>query len=370
MDESLRLECLSKSYGAIPAVADVNLQVQPGELLVLLGPSGCGKTTVLRLIAGLAIPDSGTIWMGTSHWNEVPPRDRNVAMVFQGHALYPHRTVRGNIEYPLVLRRMAMAERNERVQGIAQTLHIEHVLDRYPRTLSGGESQRAALARALVRAPACFLLDEPVSSLDPQLRLTARVEIKRLQRALGVLTLYVTHEQEEAIAVGDRIAIMNMGRILQVGTALDLLKNPTSTFVAGFFGNPPMNLLPAAAIGEADGNIRVRLGEFTANAATRWWPTPQTNLILGIRPKDVDIHVTGSEHRMDDPSVGEVIMLPGTVSFVEGVEPDYVVHCETLAGPVRVRTGQLIEPGTVFLRLPLKHVLFFDPRSGSRINEG
>jgi len=243
---------LVKRFGEVTAVHDFSVEVPAGELLVLLGPSGCGKTTVIRLIAGLEIPDSGTVLINGRSCDDVPPQQRDVAMVFQQYALYPHRTVRGNIEYPLRLRNVEQQLRRDKVEWIAGLLGITRLLGRKPGQLSGGEAQRVALARALVRDPACFLMDEPLSNLDAQLRVRARAEIRRLQRHLRVTTIYVTHDQDEAVALADRIAVMRDGRLIQVGSPEELFRRPANAFVAGFLGRPPMNLLQATVVRKED----------------------------------------------------------------------------------------------------------------------
>ena len=234
---------LSKFYGEVCALDEVQLRLRDGELLVLVGPSGCGKTTLLRLIAGLDNPDAGWVQIGDEPVNGVAPDKRGVAMVFQSYALYPHMNVRSNIAFPLHNERLPRDEIHGRVIEAARQLDIHRLLDRYPSQLSGGERQRVALARAIVRHPRVFLFDEPLSSLDAGLRGVARAELRRYQRRLGVTTLLVTHDQQDALSLGDRIAVMAEGRIRQVGTSQELYRRPADTFVATFLGSPPMNLV-------------------------------------------------------------------------------------------------------------------------------
>ncbi len=229
-------------------VTGVSLTVEDRELLVLVGPSGCGKSTVLRMIAGLETATSGTIRIGDRVVNDVPPQQRNVAMVFQDYALYPHMTVRRNLEFPLRMRKMARDAVAQRVDRVAALLEIERLLDRLPKQLSGGQRQRVAMGRALVREPAASLLDEPLSNLDPRLRVQVRAEIQALQAKTGTTMIYVTHDQVEAMTLGHRVAVMDKGRLQQVDTPRALYANPTNVMVAGFIGNPPMNLLPAAVL--------------------------------------------------------------------------------------------------------------------------
>ncbi len=234
---------IRKSFGVTSALDGVSLVCRDGEYLVLLGPSGCGKTTLLRIIAGLEEPTGGDVLIGGKSVKALPPRARKVAMVFQSYALYPHKKVGQNISFPLEALGMAREERDERVRWAAGLLEIGHLLDRKPRQLSGGERQRVALARALVREPRVFLLDEPLSNLDAKLRASARLELKQFQQRVGVSTIYVTHDQVEAMGLGDRIAVLNRGRLQQVGTPDAIYNQPANTFVATFVGSPPMNLL-------------------------------------------------------------------------------------------------------------------------------
>jgi multiple sugar transport system ATP-binding protein len=232
-----------KTFGEVSAVDGITLSVPDGEFMVLLGPSGCGKTTFLRIICGLERQTSGDLMIGGSVVNDIPPRARGVAMMFQSYGLYPHYTVRNNIAFPLKTQRVPGAEIEKKVAWASQLLGIDHLLDRRPRQLSGGERQRVALARALVREPTALLLDEPLSNLDAKLRASARQEIKQFQQRVGVTTIYVTHDQVEAMGMGDRIAVVDHGRIRQVGTPIEIYDDPADRFVATFVGTPPMNLI-------------------------------------------------------------------------------------------------------------------------------
>jgi multiple sugar transport system ATP-binding protein len=235
---------LTRRFGDFRAVDEVTLSIREGEFLVLLGPSGCGKTTLLRMIAGLERPSAGEILIGGESMDgDVPPRARGIAMVFQSYALYPHRTVFGNIAFPLEASGLARAAIADKVRWAAEMFGISRYLDRYPRQLSGGERQRVALCRALVRDPQVFLLDEPLANLDAKLRNTARDELKRFQREIKRTTVYVTHDQVEAMGLGDRIAVMDQGKVRQIGTPQQIYEDPVDTFVATFVGQPPMNLI-------------------------------------------------------------------------------------------------------------------------------
>ena len=258
---SVAFEHVDKVYpGGTRALVDLNLAIADAELVVLVGPSGCGKSTALRLIAGLEEPSGGTLRIGERAANALRPQERNVAMVFQDYALYPHLSARGNLEFPLKMRRLGRAERQRSVEKIAALLDITTLLDRLPRQLSGGQRQRVAMGRALVREPTVFLLDEPLSNLDAKLRVQVRAEIKELQRRTKTTMIYVTHDQVEAMTLGDRVAVLNLGRLQQVAPPQEVYERPANAFVAGFIGNPPMNLFPTRLVQDSRGGVRMRIG--------------------------------------------------------------------------------------------------------------
>lgn len=284
---------LTKRFGKVVAVDHATFEVKDGEFVVLLGPSGSGKTTTLRLIAGLEVPDEGEIWIGDRLVNDLPPKDRDVAMVFQNYALYPHMKVYDNLAFPLKLRKLPKDEIDRRVREVARLLRIEELLDRYPRQLSGGQQQRVALGRAIVRRPQVFLMDEPLSNLDAKLRIYMRAELKRLQRELGVTTIYVTHDQAEAMTMADRIIVFNEGKIQQIGTPSELYHKPANLFVAGFIGAPAMNFFDCSLV-EEDGEVvldagyfRVRLPKDLAEVVKK--EAKSSELILGVRPEHITL---------------------------------------------------------------------------------
>ncbi|MBU3030559.1 sn-glycerol-3-phosphate import ATP-binding protein UgpC [Paracoccus marinaquae] len=271
---SITLDNLGKIYpGGTRAVGDVNIDIADGEFIVLVGPSGCGKSTLLRMVAGLESITEGEVRIGDRVVNRIEPADRDIAMVFQNYALYPHMSVRQNLAYGLKNRRTPRAEIERRVTEAAEILQIGPFLDRKPRALSGGQRQRVAMGRAIVREPAAFLFDEPLSNLDAKLRVQMRLEIKELQRRLRTTSLYVTHDQLEAMTLADRLVVLNGGRVEQIGTPLEVYRKPASAFVAGFIGSPAMNLLDARAVPHLPG---------TAHAGT-----------IGIRPEDLSIAANG-----------------------------------------------------------------------------
>jgi multiple sugar transport system ATP-binding protein len=288
----IRIEHLVKIFpGGTRAVDDLSLRVADGEFLVLLGPSGCGKTTSLRCVAGLERQTSGDIWIGDRLVNDLSPSERDIAFVFQFYALYPHLSAYDNIAFPLRATGVPPAEIGQRVKEVADTLRIQSVLYKHPKNLSSGEQQRVALGRAIIRRPYIFLMDEPLTNLDAALRGDMRVELKYLQQKLGTTTLYVTHDQTEAMSMGHRIAVMNLGVLQQVGTPLEVYQNPATLFVAGFIGNPPMNLIPVELDGDClqgtDNRCQLALDSALANRIKQ--QQSDRALVLGARAEDVGL---------------------------------------------------------------------------------
>jgi multiple sugar transport system ATP-binding protein len=286
---------VSKVYdGGTRAVSDLELRIEDGEMMVLVGPSGCGKTTALRMAAGLETITSGELRIGDRIVNHVTPKERNIAMVFQNYALYPHMTVEQNLAFSLKLHRLPKDEIRSRVLKAAKTLEIEELLKRKPRALSGGQRQRVAMGRAIVREPDAFLMDEPLSNLDAKLRVQMRAEIHQLQRRLNTTTIYVTHDQVEAMTMGDRVSVMNAGHLLQVDTPQVLYDRPTNEFVAGFIGSPAINLVEAQ-LEQANGHYSVAFGEHrltvddnVARSRSGLKDYADKSIILGIRPEDFE----------------------------------------------------------------------------------
>jgi len=327
---TVELEGVSKIYpGGARGVTDCTLRVEDGECVVVVGPSGCGKSTVLRLVAGLEEPTAGTLRIGGRVVNDVRPQDRNVAMVFQEYALYPHLTARRNLEFPLRMRGLPRADRERQVEHTAAMLDIGALLDRLPRQLSGGQRQRVAMGRALVRQPSVFLLDEPLSNLDPNLRVQVRAEIKELQRRTRTTMLYVTHDQVEAMTLGDRVAVLSAGRLQQVAPPGELYAAPANAFVAGFIGNPPMNLFPSHVTRDGGGRAAIVLGDSTLPLAD---PDPQRGgdapITAGIRPEA--LRVTSGDAGPAD--------VRGTVEHLEFLGHETLVHVTVGAGnpPLRL----------------------------------
>ncbi len=290
------LEKISKHFGSVAAVDDLSLGIEDGEFFALLGPSGCGKTTTLRLIAGLERPSSGQVWIGARDVTALPPRSRDIAMVFQDYALYPHMTLLENIGYPLKVHGVGIGDRRARVTEAARSLAIDNLLDRRPSQLSGGQQQRAAVARAIVHHAQVFLFDEPLSNLDAKLRVEARGYLKYLQHELGVTTVYVTHDQAEALALADRLAIMDHGHVIQVGSPLEVYRRPATTFVAGFLGSPPMNLL-SCRLDMAERLALVNGAPLSLAALPQWdllasRTRDGDEVTMGFRPENVLLHET------------------------------------------------------------------------------
>ncbi|TNC66617.1 ABC transporter ATP-binding protein [Rubellimicrobium roseum] len=303
---SIELSGIAKVYGHVEVLRDVDLVVNDGEFVVLVGPSGCGKSTLLRMIAGLEPISSGQLAIGGRRMNEVPPRARDIAMVFQSYALYPHMTVARNMGFPMEIARRPKAERQGPVARAAEVLGLQNLLERYPRALSGGQRQRVAMGRAIVRAPAAFLFDEPLSNLDAALRVEMRLEIARLHRRLGTTTVYVTHDQVEAMTLADRIVVMNAGQIQQVGTPMDLYERPANRFVAEFIGSPAMNIIEGTPV---PGGLRIAEGIV--------WPAPSNVTALGVRPENLSL------------APSSVPGLPAEIQIVERLGSDTNLYCET-----------------------------------------
>jgi ABC-type sugar transport system ATPase subunit len=319
---SVRLEGLAKHFGKVVALKTMDLDVRAGEMVAFLGPSGCGKTTTLLMIAGIYQPTAGQIYFGERRVDHLHPRDRDVGMVFQSYALYPHLTVFENIAFPLTLKRVPPADVRQKVEQTAALLGIGHVLDRRPAQISGGQQQRAALARALVKEPQVLLLDEPLSNLDAQVRLQARGEIRRLQQDLGVTSILVTHDQAEALAMADRVAVFSVGEVQQVATPHDLYHLPANVFVARFVGHPPMNLLEG----------RFDNGHFAAGDLRIPVPAghPRGPGHLGIRPEDASLD-------------GEV---PARVIVTEPLGRETLVTLRVGEIDVKVLTDETVRPAT------------------------
>jgi multiple sugar transport system ATP-binding protein len=347
---SVDLVGVEKRFGSFIALQRLNLTVADGEFLVLLGPSGCGKTTTMRMVAGLEEPTAGDILIAGNPVNDVLPKDRDVAMVFQNYGLYPHMTVAQNIGYPLKVRGIAGADRERRIKAAAEKVELGPLLHRKPRELSGGQRQRVALARAIVRTPQVFLMDEPLSNLDAKLRVTMRAEIKHLQHELGVTTIYVTHDQIEAMTLAHRVAVMNGGLIQQLDTPEVIYDRPANLFVAGFIGSPPMNLIPGDAA----------QGTFAAPGVTLSGVAPghQGRVVLGVRPEDVSVTPPG-EGDMD----GEVYAVELTGEAILATVT--VGAARLIARAPRSWRGSFGTP--VGLRVDATRLHFFDEVTGLRL---
>jgi len=353
------LDKLTKIYdrGQLPAADAVSLEVRHGEFMVLLGPSGCGKTTTLRMIAGLESISSGTLSIDGRVVNNVPAKDRDIAMVFQSYALYPHMSVADNLAFGLRRRSVERAEIGRRVATVADTLGLTGLLHRKPHALSGGQRQRVALGRAIVRDPKVFLFDEPLSNLDASLRVSTRGEISKLHRRLGATMIYVTHDQVEAMTLGQRICIMNGGRIVQVGPPLEVYKRPTNTFVASFLGNPPMNLLPAR-VAEGKGQLAVRLGgEILELKAGQYPRLPAGSAItLGIRPESIAEHADAGASQRFVGIEAEIVQIESLgaetilAARIPGIESEVVARVGPEAGAtVGERRSLLLDLSAIHL---------------------
>ena len=350
----IEIRSVSKRFAAVEVLRDVDVDIEDGEFVVILGPSGCGKSTLLRLIAGLEEVSGGEIHIADRRVDHLPPKDRGCAMVFQNYALYPHMTVRGNIGYGLRIARMPKPERLRRIDETAKLLELSELLDRKPSQLSGGQRQRVAIGRALAREPDVFLFDEPLSNLDAKLRTNTRVELRKLHDRLGATSIYVTHDQVEAMTLADRIVIMNDGVVEQVGTPKEIYRYPASSFVAGFIGSPQTNLL-RGSIGEAGSNFSDVGGaqlSFPQGSLPR---LKDREVILGIRPEDVEIGGNTVE---------------AVVDVVEELGSHRLLYCRCGASTVTVIDSSERDTGTgdaVSLGFPASKVHLFDAKNGRSV---
>ena len=369
----IRLDKLAKRFpNGFEAVKDLSLEIAEAELLVLVGPSGCGKTTALRMIAGLEDISSGDLYIGGRRVNDMLERDRDIAMVFQNYALYPHMTVAQNIAFSLKLSKRPKREISERVQETAKLLGLEELLDRRPKQLSGGQKQRVAMGRAIIRKPQVFLMDEPLSNLDAQLRVHMRGEIEALQKRLGVTTVYVTHDQVEAMTMGDRVAVLRAGELQQIDTPTNVYDRPANLFVAGFIGSPPMNLA-RGTLESADGGLTVRLGsstipipaELARQRGLDAWVGRES--IVGIRPEDI-------EGLPEDG--GEIVgaKLDATIDRVEALGSNLLGFFTMDAPPatsaaIAEATGGGLEEVALITREGTPFCATFEPRAGIRMGD-
>lgn len=372
---TLSIRNLTKRYGNLTALENFSLEIHSGQFMVLLGPSGCGKTTVLRCIAGLTGITSGAIYIGDELVNKLPPKDRDVAMVFQNYSLYPHMNVYENIAFPLKMRKTERNQINERVQNIANLLNISNLLNRKPKEISGGQMQRVALGRALVREPKIFLMDEPLSNLDAKLRTDMRVEIKKLQKKVGITTLYITHDQIEAMSMADNIGIMDAGKLLQLDTPQKVYNEPANQFVAGFIGIPPMNFLEfkivrdksmflklvTGSANEHDNKFMIKVPDvLSANISN----TGDETIILGIRPKDITVLRTDEEF--------DGFKVKGEVTFIELLGDDSIAEVKLGQNSLKIsnvasRIDNLIIGKEAIMGIKYSKLYLFK-NSGKRMN--
>jgi multiple sugar transport system ATP-binding protein len=361
---SIRLEHIEKTFpNGHVAARDLNLEIADGEFMVLVGPSGCGKSTVLRLVAGLEMPTQGRLWIGGRDVTDLPPQERDVAMVFQNYALYPHKTVRGNLEFGLRMRRTDPAVIAERVGRVADILGIATLLDRKPAQLSGGQRQRVALGRAIVREPRAFLLDEPLSNLDAKLRIETRAELSRMHRQLVATMLYVTHDQEEAVTLGDRVTVLRDGQIEQVAPPMELYNRPATVFVGGFIGSPSMSFFPCT-LRRDNGKTRLEGRAFSLDMDAAHVPlTTQSALLLGVRPNDIELVEPA---HADARARVDVIQLQGS---------ETVLHLKLLGKGEEMSATAIVPAGTklypdsrVGIRFPRERLHLFDAHSARRID--
>ncbi|MBD2525329.1 ABC transporter ATP-binding protein [Nostoc sp. FACHB-133] len=372
---NVRLEDIKRRFNNVTAIEDITFEIPDGEFWVLVGPSGCGKSTILRTIAGLETATSGKLFIGDRLVNNIPARQRDVAMVFQNYALYPHMSVAENIGFGLQMRKVDRKIIQERVMNVARSLSLDHLLDRKPKQLSGGQQQRVALGRAIAREPQVFLLDEPLSNLDAQLRDDTRAELKQLHQELGITTIYVTHDQVEAMTLADKIVVLNRGRIQQIGDPQTIYASPANQMVASFLGSPPMNILPA--IYHNNGfDVSGQLLTIPAVVKEKLQLRQEHSYDLGIRPEHIFINEPpsrlGAASRREGREEGNEGQLIVEVKVVEplgretliraGLPGSAVVLNIQVGGDVRLRPGDRLS-----LQLDLNHLFVFDPKTGDRI---
>ncbi|MDZ8184724.1 MAG: ABC transporter ATP-binding protein [Nostoc sp. ChiSLP02] len=369
---NVRLEDIKRRFNNVTAIEDISFEIPDGEFWVLVGPSGCGKSTILRTIAGLETATSGKLFIGDRLVNNIPARQRDVAMVFQNYALYPHMTVAQNIAFGLQMRKVDSKLIQERVVNVARSLSLENLLDRKPKQLSGGQQQRVALGRAIAREPQVFLLDEPLSNLDAQLRDDTRAELKQLHQELGITTVYVTHDQVEAMTLADKIVVLNRGRIQQIGDPQSIYAHPANQMVATFLGNPPMNILPATYQNDSF-DVSGQLLPIPAIVQERLRLRQGQSLNLGIRPEHLKIN-TESEFRSQNSEVRiqNLALLQVEVKLVEPLGRETLIR-GGLPGSttvLNIQTSKDVRPRSgdrLSLELNLNELFVFDPKSGDKI---
>jgi multiple sugar transport system ATP-binding protein len=376
----VKLEGIRKMYqNSVVAVHGVDLDVADGEFVVLVGPSGCGKSTTLRMIAGLESITDGKLYIGDRLVNDVPPKNRDIAMVFQSYALYPHMTVRDNLAFALKLRNTPKQEIDTRVNQAAKILGIEEFLDRTPRQLSGGQRQRVALGRAIVRQPQVFLFDEPLSNLDAQLRVQMRREIARLHQELTATMIYVTHDQVEAMTLGDRIVVMSKGHVMQIDTPMNLYDHPRNRFVAGFIGSPAMNFIEGRITRDIPPQFVAEGDAFTLDVP----PSPTERLAglddrpitLGIRPEDVSVAMESGPTLFSGEStiVHPPITAPARLELVEALGNEVFIYATVGPNTITARVAPQPLPSlgkAITLAFDLAKAHFFDRESGNRVGKG
>lgn len=356
---SIRLEHLRKSFGPVDVLKDIHLNLPERQFITLVGPSGCGKTTLLRILAGLETASSGEIWHGDQRISDLAPGKRDIAMVFQNYALYPHMNVRDNIAYGLKVRGTPRAQIEPRVLEVACVLEIEHLLERKPKALSGGQRQRVALGRAMVRKPWLFLMDEPLSNLDAKLRVTMRGELKRFHLRLETTTVYVTHDQLEAMTMSDRIAVMDGGAVQQYATPDEVYNQPANTFVAGFIGSPPMNFLADAQL--HDQHLTLPSGQGQRQRVARSpYPSADRAVLFGIRPQDIELRTQADA--MSLPARVSLIQLLGSEKLIDLTWGDGA----TISAQVRADT-ELNEGQSVWCHFDPARLHLFDPSTGRNL---